>query len=130
MQHFTFPADRSGVLLMRQEWDGPTTEMVLLQGELPQGMPHSTLPAGPTRDRQAYLYRHIRPFVDEEKRDIVCPRPATPQPHSQSSQSPSSSDSDTDSSDVPLSTRARGNGRGARGRPCRARRGRYRGRAM
>ena len=87
--------------------------MVLLQGELPQGMPHSTLPAGLTHGRQAYLYRHIKPCVGEEKRDIVCPRPATPQPPSQSSQSPSSSDSDTDSSDVPLSKRAMVEGHGA-----------------
>ena len=114
---------------MRQEWGGPTTEMVLLRGELPQGLPPSTPPASLTRDRQAYMYRHIRPFVDD-KRDIACPKPATPQSSqspsqpslspSHSSQSASSSDSDTDW-DVPLSKRARGTGRGARGRPWRGR---------
>ena len=128
MQHFTFPADKPGVVLMRQQWDGPTTEMVLLQGQLPHGMPPTILPAGLTRDRQAYLFRHIRQFVDEDKRDIVCPRPAisrSPSPSSRSS-SPSSD------SDVPLSKRARDIGRGVLGRPGRARRGhntRGRGRA-
>ena len=124
MQHFTFPADKPGVVLMRQQWDGPTTEIVLLQGQLPHGMPPTILPAGLTRDRQAYLFHHIRQFVDEDKRDIVCPRPAISR-----SLSPSS---DSDSADVPLSKRTRGIGHGVLGRPVRARRGhnnRGRGRA-
>ena len=100
MQHFTFPADKPGVALMRQQWDGTTTEMVLLQGQLPQGMPPTILPAGLTRDRHAYLFRHIRQFVDEDKRDTVCPRPA-----------------------ISRSKRASGIGRGLRGRPGRARGG-------
>ena len=122
LQHFTFPADKPGVVLMRQQWDGPTTEMVLLQGQLPHGMPPTILPAGLTRDRQAYLFRHIRQFVDEDKRDIVCPRPAISRSPSPSSQS-SSPSSESDSSDVSLSKRARSIGRGVLGRPGRARRG-------
>ena len=125
MQHFSFAADRPGVVLMRKEWEGPTTELVLKQGDLPVGMPERIEPAGLTRDRQAYLFRHIRPFVDEDKRDLVCPEPAAIRPRSPSPtpSSRSSSSSHSDSSSAPVVKRARGSGRGATGGPQQARGG-------
>ena len=121
MQHFSFAADRLGVVLMKKEWEGPTTELVLKQGDLPVGMPERIEPAGLTRDRQAYLFRHIRPFVDEDKRDLVCPQPAAIRPRSPSpSPSPSSrssSSSHSDSLSASVVKHARGSGRGTTGGP-------------
>ncbi len=125
MQHFSFAADRPGVVLMKKEWEGPTTELVLKQGDLPVGMPERIEPAGLTRDRQSYLFRHIRPFVDEDKRDLVCPEPAAIRPRSPSPtpSSRSSSSSHSDTSSAPVVKRARGSGRGATGGPQQARGG-------
>ena len=125
MQHFSFAADRPGVVLMKKEWEGPTTELVLKQGDLPVGMPERIEPAGLTRDRQAYLFRHIRPFVDEDKRDLVCPEPVAIRTRSPSPtpSSRSSSSSHSDTSSAPVVKRARGSGRGATGGPQQARGG-------
>ena len=113
MQHFTLSADRPGVVCMRQQWDGPATEAVLHVGPLPQGMPPTIEPAGITRDRQAYLFRAIRPFVDFDKRDLVCPAPPiisspAPSPSRSRSLSPCSDGSEFD--EVPLIKRVKGSG--------------------
>ena len=43
--------------------------------QLPR-MPAITPPAGLSRERQKYLFQHIREYVGDDKRDIVWPCPA------------------------------------------------------
>ena len=124
MQHFSFSADRPGVVLTRKEWEGPTTELVLKQGDLPVGMPQRIEPAGLKRERQSYLFRHIRSFVDEDKRGIVCPEPAAIRPLSPSPPHPLvHRHPTTHPSSAPVVKRARGSGRGTTGGPQQARGG-------
>ena len=98
MQHFSFSADRPGVVLMKKEWEGPTTELVLKQEDLPVGMLERIQPAGLTRDRQATSGR-----LSTRTRGTLFVRnrlPSDPSSPSPSSRSSSSSHSDTSSAPV------------------------------
>ncbi|KAI7808698.1 chaperonin [Triplophysa rosa] len=49
---------------------------MLLQGmDFPDGEPVILTPPGLSLQRQQYLYKNIRPFVDDPYKDTVCPRP-------------------------------------------------------
>ena len=55
---------------MEQEFD------ILLPGaEFPNGQPLVIPPPGLSLQRQQYLYKNIREFVDEPYKDQVCPKP-------------------------------------------------------
>lgn len=38
-------------------------------------IPEPIVPAGLSRERQVYLYRHVRPLVRQPYQDILCPTP-------------------------------------------------------
>ncbi len=49
---------------------------ILLQGmDFPDGEPVILTPPGLSLQRQQYLYKNIRPFVDDPYKDTVSPRP-------------------------------------------------------
>lgn len=109
---------------------------------LPCQLPAAIPPPGLDVARQTYLYKHIREYVDDEWKDVMCPAPGTVYPLSAPSfsdaadyMSSSSSDEadvkDASPEDVCPSRRGRGRGRGGRGRDSKmdkaAGRGRGRG---
>ncbi|MEQ2295994.1 hypothetical protein AMECASPLE_020290 [Ameca splendens] len=77
-QHFSFDANRPGVVLARTHSDTEPVSFQLLC-DLEVLTPVACLPALPApglaTDRQTYLYSKIRPFGSDEAKDITCPVP-------------------------------------------------------
>lgn len=49
--------------------------MVDCDASLPSTPPVAIEPPGLSHDRQKYLHAHIRPFVKDKYKDVLCPRP-------------------------------------------------------
>lgn len=77
--HFRFDSQHPGKVFYKTMIADAEKEMMLAVpdqvAQLPR-MPAIIPPAGLSRERQQYLFQHIREYVRDDKRDIVCPRPA------------------------------------------------------
>lgn len=104
--HFTFSADKPGVVQARGPSDIAPKEVMLLRHEVPTvGLPEKVDPPGLSEVRKQYLAKHIREFCREEVKDLVCPVPTSVAgPSSQTLEQPSGS----------RASRGRGRGRGKR----------------
>ena len=81
IHHIHFDAAAPGVITVKKSVDDQPQEIRILATSvdalLAAGMP-PVLPAGGlSHDRQAYLYRQIRPHVPAEFQDTLCPQPAS-----------------------------------------------------
>jgi hypothetical protein len=64
------------VWVKRTNGEAETSFPMLLPGQsFPVGRPHVIPPPGLPLQRQQYLFKHIREFVDDPYKDIVCPQP-------------------------------------------------------
>jgi len=73
-QHFHF--SQAG-LVIKKFSNSEEVPLSLVKTEVPQeAMPETTELPGLDNKRQKYLYNEIRPFVREEFKDTVCPKPA------------------------------------------------------
>ncbi|KAK2167733.1 hypothetical protein NP493_1265g00054 [Ridgeia piscesae] len=73
-----FDAASPGVVFMKAARDSPEEQFRLMgdsDTSLPSTPPVAIEPPGLSHDRQQYLHTHIRPFVKEEWKDVLCPRP-------------------------------------------------------
>lgn len=77
--HFRFSSLNPGVVFVKETSDPTEAEVphqllrrpgTVFDGTLPQVLP----PGGLSVERQAYLYKSIRPFVREAYKDTLCPR--------------------------------------------------------
>ena len=77
--HFRFDSQHPGKVFYKTTIADAEKEMMLAVpdqvAQLPR-MPAIIPLAGLSRERQQYLFQHIREYVRDDKRDIVCPRPA------------------------------------------------------
>ncbi|KAK3082426.1 hypothetical protein FSP39_014609 [Pinctada imbricata] len=76
--HFRFSALHPGIVFCKTKPNDEETAVSLFSAEdtYIQGLPRHLLPGGLSRERQQYLYRHIRPFVRDDAKDDTCPPPA------------------------------------------------------
>ena len=74
---FRFHQENPGKVFCRKSSDDIEQEIKLLKGSFaafdPNVRPRMVLPGGLTRDRQAYLYSRVRPFVQNPWKDVTCP---------------------------------------------------------
>ncbi|KAK2189167.1 hypothetical protein NP493_114g05036 [Ridgeia piscesae] len=78
VNRFRFDAASPGVVFMKAARDSPEEQFRLMgdsDTSLPSTPPVAIEPPGLSHDRQQYLHSHIRPFVKEEWKDVLCPRP-------------------------------------------------------
>lgn len=79
--HFHLTAAKPGMLFYKTSLYEEEQSCMLLKNadsfEAMPDMPQALPSPGLSKERQAYLYNHIREFVREEKRDIMCPCPST-----------------------------------------------------
>lgn len=67
-----------GVVFAKMTCDSPEERFELMvdcDASLPSTPPVAIEPPGLSHDRQKYLHTHIRPFVKEQYKDVLCPRP-------------------------------------------------------
>ena len=81
-QHFLFEASNFGVVKTQEVANGPFAEFSLLKTKKADIFEEirtlSILVLTPPPldyKRQEYLYQNIRPFVKDEYKDIICPKP-------------------------------------------------------
>ena len=78
MGHFRFHKDNPGKVFFKTMLADAEQEKVLAVqhqvARLPP-MPDVLPPPGLSLDRQRYLFQHIREYVREDQRDVLCPRP-------------------------------------------------------
>ena len=67
-----------GVVYVKTGSSEPEERICLLKSHI-QNVPHTLPPvkppAGLSLDRQKYLYKEIRPFLDDDKKDLTAPCP-------------------------------------------------------
>ena len=84
--HFRCTQDHRGALFVR-EFANTEEKVVILKANATvdkTALPAIMIPSGLSEERQQYLYEQIRPFYDEEYRDVTCPEPrALKRPRSQ-----------------------------------------------
>jgi hypothetical protein len=70
--------DRPGVVVVKYTTDGAEFELPVLRprARFADGLPRVIAPAGLSRQRQEYLYTHVRPYVRQRYQDTTCPPPA------------------------------------------------------
>ncbi|XP_056002594.1 uncharacterized protein LOC130049247 isoform X2 [Ostrea edulis] len=72
--YFTFSALLPGVVLCSVDVDGDKVPVILSNhDQISVNLPPEIMPGGLSRERQEYLYKHIRPHVRECFRDTTCP---------------------------------------------------------
>ncbi|XP_035826079.1 uncharacterized protein LOC106011983 [Aplysia californica] len=77
-QHFHFSQDG---LVVKKFSSSPEVTLNIVKTRVPlEGMPNVISLPGLDNKRQNYLYQEIRPFVQEEFKDIVCPKPVVATP--------------------------------------------------
>lgn len=79
LQHFVFNKDKPGIVTVKQSAMGEPREVNILlcnPEDVPITNPCDLVPEGISRDRQQYLYRHVRPLVRESCKDKTCPAPS------------------------------------------------------
>jgi hypothetical protein len=84
-QHFLFTRANPGVVRAQEVAGGPFREFKLLKASKFEvskvirkikSLPFPVLVPPPMKyERQEYLYKHVRPFVSDEFKDITCPQP-------------------------------------------------------
>ena len=81
-QHFLFEASNLGVIKVQEVANGPFTEFNLLKTrkanifeEIRTLSILVLIPPPLDYKRQEYLYNNIHPFVKNEYKDIICPKP-------------------------------------------------------
>ncbi|XP_062580307.1 uncharacterized protein LOC134242238 [Saccostrea cucullata] len=76
-QIFRFCHDSPGYVLCKKSSDGEEIPVRLLKSDVRHfahdARPPEISPGGLTRERQAYLYSRIRPFVTNPWKDVTCP---------------------------------------------------------
>ncbi|ELT87533.1 hypothetical protein CAPTEDRAFT_192819 [Capitella teleta] len=77
-QHFRFDWQHPGVVFFKTRISDEEGSFKLFKDSpLPTTAATPITPPGLSRERQAYLYENIRPFVEDEFKDVVCPPPAS-----------------------------------------------------
>ncbi|ELU10976.1 hypothetical protein CAPTEDRAFT_195485 [Capitella teleta] len=77
-QHFRFDWQHPGVVFFKTRISDEEGSFKLFKDSpLPTTAATPITPPGLSRERQAYLYEKIRPFVEDEFKDVVCPPPAS-----------------------------------------------------
>ena len=78
-QHFRFESAEPGVVYAKISSVAEEERFCLLRDPqnptVPDGMPPVKSALGLSPERQAYLYKEIRPFLDEDKADLLAPPP-------------------------------------------------------
>ena len=81
-QHFLFEATNLGVIKAQEIANGPFAEFNLLKTKKADIFEETEAlfilvltPPPLDYKRQEYLYQNIRPFVKDEYKDIICPKP-------------------------------------------------------
>lgn len=88
---FRFEKTRPGTVMYKDDLEDEWQEFVLIpqpEKMLPAKMPKQVPPPGLSLQRQQYLHQQIRPFVEEQFRDVLCPAPVTPSAASKRGPSP------------------------------------------
>ena len=81
--HFRFTSASPGTVYVRMYADSEERSLSLLKEDWqpnPSSLPPYIQPKGLSDERQWYLYEKIRPFCSELQKEIVCPRPTSPNP--------------------------------------------------
>lgn len=74
---FVFSKDCKGkVKLFDSSYSSDLTEFTISCNTFTADLPAIIPPIGLSTQRQSYLFSHIRQFVAEESKDILCPKPA------------------------------------------------------
>ena len=76
--HFRFTSDRLWVVFVREKLNDEEQDFQLAYNietarDRLVGLPPCTAPPGLSADRWAYLHQHIRPYVREGVKDLLCP---------------------------------------------------------
>lgn len=76
-QHFRFDDAHPGSVFVKEHSESAETEFNILMSDssFPRGAPDVLAPPGLPLQRQQYLYKSIREYVDEPFKDTVCPKP-------------------------------------------------------
>jgi len=86
-QHFRVTEDNPNIVYVRHYANKEETTITILKEDVSIGtsLPSTLQPSGLSFERQQYLFEHIRPFCEEQYRDITCPDPTPGQkrPHPQ-----------------------------------------------
>lgn len=73
---FEFCNERPGIVVCREHSDSQPVGFNLTSSkQCDTGLPAQLSSLGLSSQRQSYLFEKIRPFVPEEKQDILCPKP-------------------------------------------------------
>lgn len=78
--NYRFTSEHPGTVFVKTSADGAEQPFVLFRGSsgcVPQNEPVPIPPPGLDGQRQEYLYRHIREFVEDECKDTLCPQPGS-----------------------------------------------------
>ena len=85
--HFRFSHTQPGVVFVREFADSEEKKIIIIRSGTTidkSALPVTLTPSGLSQERKQYLFEHIRPFCDEEYRNITCPEPrARKRPNSQ-----------------------------------------------
>ena len=85
--HFRFSHTQPGVVFVREFADSEEKKIIIIRSGTTidkSALPVTLTPSGLSQERKQYLFEHIRPFCDEEYRNITCPEPrAQKRPNSQ-----------------------------------------------
>ena len=85
MHHFHFKSSVPGTVLVKdtiddKEWKSITLVKSSSWQPSSGDLPHPSVPAGLSLERQYYLFDKIREFIPSEFQDLVCPKPTQPRP--------------------------------------------------
>ena len=79
--HFHFSAEVPGTVVIQKFSDSDSTKHTLTSDiALADQFPEIIVPPGLSLQRQWYLHDKIREFCPDHTKDIVCPKPSSPQP--------------------------------------------------
>ena len=81
--HFRFSSESPGIAYLQLNADLKEEEVELLKNSwepVPRELPPILQPKGLSDERQWYLYEQVRQFCTDDCQDLVCSRPATPNP--------------------------------------------------
>ena len=81
--HFRFSSQHPGIAYLKLNADSNEEEFELLKNSwepVPHELPPILQPKGLSDERQWYLYEQVHQYCPESCKDLVCPRPATPNP--------------------------------------------------
>ena len=81
--HFRFCSSQPNVVFVKEHADTPEIALTVTKNNwIPDStqLPDVVHPKGLSIERQWYLYESIRPFCQEDSKDIACPHPLVPNP--------------------------------------------------